>query len=118
MPQESEEEMTEKDAALIDEAREHLRRTAVLTGGAGYEEELIALLADRLAALTAPQEGDVRERLAKVIAPDDWKLADAPQYAHLPQAARDGLTRRSLEIADAILAAFPALARGIEGESR
>lgn len=46
------------------------------------------------------------ERIARAIAPDDWKLADAPQYAHLPQGARDALTRQSLAAAARVVEAM------------
>ena len=69
---------------------------------------LVGRLADALEAATrVPVQGepnDDREAVARAIAPDDWRLADAPQYAHLPQGARDSLTRQSLEAADRVIA--------------
>lgn len=43
---------------------------------------------------------------ARAIAPDDWKLADAPSFAHLPSAAREGLISKSSKQARAAWAAF------------
>lgn len=61
-------------------------------------------LADRLAALTTPQEGEARERLVNVLVMTP--MADAI-YGDLTPISRT---------ADAILAAFPVLSRDIAGE--
>lgn len=62
------------------------------------------------AALTTPQEGDARERLAKLLAAqagEEWdRLVGTAAYAR----------NRFLRKADAILAAFPVLSRDIAGE--
>lgn len=43
-----------------------------------------------------------RDEIARAIAPEDWAFSDAPQYAHLPDAARDGLRRNSREAAERV----------------
>lgn len=42
--------------------------------------------------------------IARVIDPLDWAISDAPQYAHLPEGARDGLRRNSREAAERVQA--------------
>lgn len=42
--------------------------------------------------------------VARVIDPQNWALSDAPQYAHLPEEARDGLRRNSREAATRVQA--------------
>lgn len=54
--------------------------------------------------------GVTRDEIARVIAPEDWALSDAPQYAHLPDAARDGLRRNSREAAERVRALLAAKA--------
>lgn len=48
------------------------------------------------------------ELIARAIDPDSWTLAESGRYAHLPQAARDGILRTSLEQASRVAAALPA----------
>lgn len=42
------------------------------------------------------------EAMARVLAPDDWRLHDDPRYDHLPQQARDSLVGKSMRDAQAI----------------
>ncbi|GAB2457736.1 hypothetical protein [Xylanimonas ulmi] len=44
------------------------------------------------------------DEIARVLAPDDWRMSDDPRYAHLPDEARDSLRRRSREQAAAVIA--------------
>lgn len=57
---------------------------------------------ERLGAMLAA-DTERRDRIARAIAPADWRVYDAPGYAHLPALAREGLVRRSREAADRVL---------------
>lgn len=75
-----------------DKAEDEYMAACVGRGG-GDSEERIRVVLD--AALNV-------EEMARVLEPDDWRLHDDPRYDHLPQGARDSLTRKSLIQAAAI----------------
>lgn len=48
----------------------------------------------------------MRDRIARAIDPTSWRLHDDPQYAHLPDEAREAVTAQSFAATDRVLAAL------------